>query len=59
MFADAMCVQPQYYWTPTSFGYVTMLLNTKLPLLVTKQLVLFFAPKVMNNLLHQMLFYTV
>jgi len=35
---------------------VTVLLNTKSLLIVTKQLVFFFAQKSINNLLHQMFF---
>jgi len=33
-----------------------MLLNTKITLIVTKQLVFFFAQKSINNLPHQMFF---
>jgi len=36
-----------------------MLLNTKLPLIVTKQLVFFLGPKIINNLLPQMFFWIV
>jgi len=38
---------------------VTMLLNTKLPSIVTKQLAFFFAPKSTNNLFHQMFYWMV
>jgi len=57
----SLCVQPQCKWTPTSSGYLwwLMLLNTKLPLIVTKQLVFFLGPKIINNLLPQMFFWIV
>jgi len=38
---------------------VTMLLKTKSPLIVTKQLMLFFAPKSINSLFHQIFWWTV
>jgi len=46
---DIMCVQPQYLLVDSNVFWifvVAMLVNANLPLIVTKQLVFFFPPKV-------------
>jgi len=50
--SDPVLVDSNVFW----ISVVTMRLNTKSPLIVTKQLVLFVAPKIINKLLHQMFF---
>jgi len=47
-------VDPNVFWV----FVVTMLLNTKSSLIVTKWLVFFFAPQSINSLFHQMFFWT-